>query len=112
MVLQDQVRRHLLEHEKIPHDEMMFSVFEPHTRWIKKGKAKEVELGVPPSVMESAMHALECHGLSRIRNRGAERFERTVALSILAANCHRLGRMLQGAERARRVRRKRYKQAA
>ena len=62
--------------------------------------------------VESAIHALECHGLSRIRNRGAERFERTVALSILAANCHRLGRLLQEAERARRACRKRYKQAA
>jgi len=178
--LQDQVRRHLLEHEKIPQDEKIFSVYEPHTRWINKGKAKGAELGVPLSIMEessgyimasrlhweggdteaavplvedakarfpalrqcsfdrgyhspenqkkmgellervvlpvkgrgsqesrayeateafvqarrqhpaveSAIHALECHGLSRIRNRGAEWFERTVALSILAANCH------------------------
>ena len=204
MILQDQVRRRLLEHETIPQNEKIFSVFEPHTRWINKGKAKGAELGVPLSVVEestgfilawrlhwkggdtdaavplvkdaqarfpalrqcsfdrgyhspenqkkldellervvlpvkgrgskesrayeateafvearrqhpaveSAIHALECHGLSRIRNRGAERFERTVALSILAANCHRLGRLLQEADRALQARRKRYKQAA
>ncbi|MCY4657550.1 MAG: hypothetical protein OXC80_12150 [Gammaproteobacteria bacterium] len=178
MTLQDQVRRRLLEHEIVPHDEKLFSVYEPHTRWINKDKAKGAELGVPLSIMEessgyimawrlhweggdteaavplvedakarfpalrqcsfdrgyhspenqkklgefldqltlpvkarrqhpaveSAIHALECHGLSRIRNRGAEGFERTVAISILAANCHRFGRMLQEAERALRTR--------
>ena len=51
MKLRDQDRRHLLEHETIPHDETLFSVYEPHTRWINKGKAKGAELGVPLSVM-------------------------------------------------------------
>ncbi len=37
--LQDQIRRRVLEGETIPHEEKLFSLFEPHTRWIMKGKA-------------------------------------------------------------------------
>ena len=186
--LQDQIRRRVLEGETIPHSEKVFSLFEPHTRWIMKGKAgKPVELGVPLTVLEdqyqflldwqvqwhsgdvdaaiplveacqkqylelsgcsfdrgfhspanqqqlagmldhvalpakgrgteasrarekeaefvtrrqrhpgveSAIHALECRGLDRVRIRGRVGFERTVGISILAANLHRLGRLLQ-----------------
>lgn len=35
----DQIRRRVLQDEKIPHNEKVFSVFEPHTDWISKGKA-------------------------------------------------------------------------
>ena len=49
--------------------------------------------------VESAIHRLECHGLARVRVRGKERFERTVELSILATNLHRLGRLLQKRDR-------------
>ncbi len=38
----DQIRRRVVLDEKIPHDEKVFSIFEPHTEWISKGKA-----GVP-----------------------------------------------------------------
>jgi len=38
----DQVRRRVIDGEKIPHDEKVFSIFEEHTEWICKGKA-----GVP-----------------------------------------------------------------
>ena len=186
--LQDQIRRRVLEGETIPHEEKLFSLFEPHTRWIMKGKAgKPVELGVPLTVLEdqhpfilgwhlqwqggdvdmavplvaacqaqypelrgcsfdqgfhspanqqqlaamlehvalpakgrgteasrareseasfvarrrqhpgveSAIHALESHGLDRVRTHGRAGFERTVGISILAANLHRLGRLLQ-----------------
>ncbi len=45
---QDQIRRRVLEGATIPHEEKLFSLFEPHTRWIMKGKAgKPVELGFP-----------------------------------------------------------------
>ena len=186
--LQDQIRRRVLEGETIPHEEKLFSLFEPHTRWIMKGKAgRPVELGVPLTVLEdqhpfilgwhlqwhggdvdvavplvaacqaqypelrgcsfdrgfhspanqqqlaavlehvalpakgrgteasraregkasfvarrrrhpgveSAIHALESHGLDRVRTHGRAGFERTVGISILAANLHRLGRLLQ-----------------
>ena len=45
--------------------------------------------------VESAIHALESHGLERVRTHGREGFERTVGISILAANLHRLGPLLQ-----------------
>ena len=54
--------------------------------------------------VEAAIHALECHGLARIRNRGEAGFERTVALSIVGANLHRLGVLLRQRARQRRKR--------
>ena len=193
----DQVERRLLLGEAIPHEEKVFSIFEPHTRWIAKGKAgTPVELGVPVCVLEdqfqfilrhkvlwtgsgvdaavpmveeaqalhpdlracsfdrgfhspsnrarldglldvnalprkgrpsrtdrereseesfaaarrrhpaveSAINALEHRGLDRVRAHGADGFERTVALSVLAANLHRLGRLLRQREFKRRRR--------
>ena len=42
----DQVDRRLLKGEEIPSSEKIFSIFEPHTEWIKKGKLfPNVELG-------------------------------------------------------------------
>lgn len=42
----DLVDRRLLQGEKIPHEEKVFSLFEPHTEWINKGKTRPpVELG-------------------------------------------------------------------
>lgn len=39
--------------ETIPHDEKVFSLFEPHTEWISKGKAGvPVELGVKVCILE------------------------------------------------------------
>ena len=45
--------------------------------------------------IESAINALECKGLDRVGLRGKDGFERAVAISILACNLHRLGRLLQ-----------------
>jgi hypothetical protein len=43
----DLVRRRIIFAEQIPHEEKVFSLFEPHTEWIKKGKAGDkVELGL------------------------------------------------------------------
>jgi hypothetical protein len=42
----DLVERRLLQGQTIPHEEKVFSLFEPHTEWIKKGKLfPPVELG-------------------------------------------------------------------
>jgi len=38
----DQIRRRVVLDEKIAHEEKVFSIFEPHTEWLSKGKA-----GVP-----------------------------------------------------------------
>ena len=49
----DQIDRRLLKGETIPQNEKVFSIFEPHTRWISKGKAGcPVELGVPVGITE------------------------------------------------------------
>ena len=42
----DQIDRRLLKGEVIPSEEKIFSIFEPHTEWITKGKQnRKVELG-------------------------------------------------------------------
>ena len=42
----DQIERRLLQGENIPAEEKIYSIFEPHTEWITKGKQnKRVELG-------------------------------------------------------------------
>ena len=56
-----QTDRRLLRGEAIPHGEKVFSIFEPHTRWIAKGKAGcPVELGVPVCVLED-QHGFVLH---------------------------------------------------
>ena len=53
VTLLDQVRERLLEGQQIPAQEKIYSVFEPHTRWISKGKAGcPQELGVPVAILE------------------------------------------------------------
>jgi hypothetical protein len=187
----DQVRRRVLQGERIPHGEKVFSIFEPHTEWISKGKAGvPVELGlkvtvsedqfgfilshrvmqhetddqvaVPvvedlakryPSIasvsfdkgfhsqanqqqlaeivdfpvlpkkgkrskveqarehnprfqrlrrrhsaVESAINALEAHGLDRCPDHGIDGFKRYVALAVVARNLHRLGAVLLARE--------------
>lgn len=43
----DLVKRRLLQEEKIPHEEKLFSIFEPHTEWINKGKSgRRIDLGL------------------------------------------------------------------
>ena len=42
----DLIERRILNGEKIPHEEKIFSLFEPHTEWVNKGKVyPSVELG-------------------------------------------------------------------
>jgi len=49
----DQIRRRVLQGETIPHGEKVFSIFQPHTEWISKGKAGvPVELGLRVAVVE------------------------------------------------------------
>ncbi len=70
--------------------------------------AKEME-GAPEFVaarqahpaVESAINNLECRGLDRVMDRGAEGFERMIGLAILAANVHRVGRIVRDRERDR-----------
>lgn len=48
-----QIERRVMQNETILHEEKVFSVFEPHTEWISKGKAGvPVELGVKVCILE------------------------------------------------------------
>ena len=54
----DQTRRRVLQGETVPTDEKLYSIFEPHTDLIKRGKTlKPVEFGHKVFLAESA------HGL-------------------------------------------------
>ena len=47
----DLVRRRLVNREVIPHAEKVFSIFEPYTEWLQKGKRNnQVELGLNVSI--------------------------------------------------------------
>jgi IS5 family transposase len=49
----DQIRRRVIQGEKIPHQEKVFSIFQPHTEWISKGKAGvPQELGLRVCILE------------------------------------------------------------
>lgn len=49
----DQIRRRVVGGEIIPHHEKVFSLFEPHTEWISKGKAGvPQELGLKVCILE------------------------------------------------------------
>ncbi len=59
----DQIRRRALQGEAIPHAEKVFSLFQPHTEWISKGKAGvPVELGLRVCIMEDS-HGFILHSL-------------------------------------------------
>ncbi len=197
----DQTRRRVVLGETIPHGEKLFSIFQPHTEWISKGKAGvPVELGVKVciledqhgfilhhqvmekktddqvtvsmvaqamqrfpklnacsfdkgfhsqdnqrelnellelsalprkgklsqqalalensepfakarrahSAVESAINALEVHGLDMCPDHGIDGFKRYVALAIVARNIHRIGDILWQRDRDREQRKLKY----
>lgn len=58
----DLVERRILNGEKIPHSEKVFSIFEPHVEWIQKGKeGKKVELGHNVLVTSDQYHFIVDH---------------------------------------------------
>lgn len=192
-----QINRRVIHGEEIPHEEKVFSIFEPHTEWVVKGKAGvPVELGLKVciledqyqfilhhevmenktdeqitttmidktqkrfsdlqicsfdkgfhspknqellseklrfvvlprkgklskkaciieaseefrkarckhSAVESAINALEVHGLDRCPDHGIHGFKRYVALAIVARNIQRIGAILQMKEQKRAAR--------
>jgi hypothetical protein len=197
----DQTKRRVMLGEVIGHDEKVFSIFEPHTEWISKGKAGvPVELGVKVciledqhrfilhhqvmekktddqvtismvkeskkrfpklnacsfdkgfhtqenqialteqlalvalprkgklsqqaqateqseafikarrahSAVESAINALEVHGLDMCPDHGIDGFKRYVALAVVARNIHRIGAILWEQEKKRAQRKRKY----
>jgi hypothetical protein len=58
----DQIERRVIGGETIPHEEKVFSIFQPHTEWISKGKAGvPVELGLKVCVVEDTQGYLLHH---------------------------------------------------
>lgn len=49
----DQIERRVMKGEAIPHQEKIFSIFQPHTEWVSKGKAGvPVEFGIKLAVIQ------------------------------------------------------------
>ena len=50
------IRRRVIQGETIPHSDKIFSLFEPHTEWVSKGKAGvPVELGLRVCILEDEL---------------------------------------------------------
>ncbi len=65
-LLVDQIHRRCLEGETIPQDEKIFSIFQPHTEWISKGKAGvPVELGIRVNIVEDHNRFILHHLVAR-----------------------------------------------
>jgi IS5 family transposase len=60
------------------------------------------------SAVESAINALEVHGLDRCPDHGIHGFKRYVALAVVARNIHRIGAILHEQEARRTKRKTRY----
>ena len=58
----DLVGRRILKVETIPHEEKVFSIFEPHVEWLQKGKqTKKVELGHNTMITTYQFHLIVDH---------------------------------------------------
>ena len=61
-LFQSQIRRRVLEDEVIPQEEKVYSIFQPHTEWVSKGKAGvPVELGLKVCIMEDQFQFILHH---------------------------------------------------
>ena len=60
----DLLKRRIIKEETIAHSEKMFSLFEPHTKWISKGKAGIIaELGQKQIIVTDQNHFIVYHQL-------------------------------------------------
>jgi transposase, IS5 family len=64
------------------------------------------------SAVESAINALEVHGLDMCPDHGIGGFKRYVALAVVARNIHRIGALLWQREHRRAQRKKKYSNRA
>ena len=64
-----QIERRVIDGMTIPHSEKVFSIFEPHTEWISKGKAGvPVELGIKVCILESQAGFILNHQVMQKQN--------------------------------------------
>ena len=74
------IQRRVIQGEKIPHSDKIFSIFEPHTEWISKGKAGvPQELGLRVCILED-QYGLILHQLVM-----EKQTDDKVAVSMVAA---------------------------
>jgi IS5 family transposase len=82
----DQIRRRVIEGKIIDHAEKVFSIFEPHTEWISKGKAGvPVELGLRVAILEDQYQFILHHQVME------KQTDDSVAVSIVTEAKHRFG---------------------
>ncbi len=87
-LLVDQIHRRCLEGETIPHEEKIFSIFQPHTEWICKGKAGvPVELGIRVNIVEDRHRFILHHQVAQ------KKTDDKVAISITAETKERYPRL-------------------
>jgi hypothetical protein len=84
----DQTKRRVLLGEVIPHAEKVFSIFQPHTEWISKGKAGvPVELGLKVCILEDQYQFILHHEVMQ------QQTDDQVAVSMVAAAKKRYPRL-------------------
>ena len=87
--------RRVFEDQVIPHHEKIFSLFEPHTEWISKGKTGvPVELGLRVCVLQDQFGFTLHHRVMAKETDDMVAFKRYVAFAIVGNNLQRLGRLL------------------
>jgi hypothetical protein len=98
-----------------PSNQTALAAIIPHVVMPKKGKLSRVQaerehdpefirLRHQHSAVESAINALEVHGLDRCLDHGIDGFKRYVALAVVARNIQRLGALLRQQEAEQRER--------
>jgi len=83
-----------------------------HTAQAAQQSAAFIKARRAHSAVESAINALEVHGLNRCPDHGIGGFKRYVALAVVARNIHRIGAILWQHEQQREHRRKKYSNRA
>ena len=109
---------HSLNNQKELKDRLECAVLPKKGRLSKADKERESDsefshLRKQHSAVESAINALEVHGLDKCPDHGIDGFKRYVALAVVARNIHRLGAVLRQQEEEKEKRKRGpYKQAA
>ena len=75
--------------------------------WEREHDPRFIRLRQRHSAVESAINALEAHGLDLCPDHGLDGFKRYVAMAVVARNLHRLGAILLAAEAEQERRRQR-----
>ena len=81
----DLLHRRVIKGETIPHEEKVFSIFEPHVQWINKGK-RHIDIGHPVLIASDQHHFILYH---QVLDQGQADVE--TALPMAKELCQRYG---------------------